>query len=156
MRQMGWLAVVAPLTSCASTSTIDTQRHGALPSRGAYVLVDSSEIAPSTAASAITSRLDELGFTKGAPAQYAIQFTEADLPGKAGLYIPDRTASADEQAWLASPTRSKSRRVGRLAISFTDMATGREIFRVDGEERYRAKADQRGDELIQSVLSHLR
>src|SRR3546814_7154828 len=79
---------------------------------------------------ALISRLAEEGFSRSDNARYLVQISFSEVPGQTGIYAP-RGQSADriKEVWLTAPSRSRATITRRLAVSFTEVATGTEIDR---------------------------
>lgn len=144
------------LASCTSHPRIEIGEKGAVPQPAAYILAGDMNDAPSSLAARLADQLGGEGFTKASAPRYLVQIVDAALPGGAGLFLPDAQPDQSGHApWLESPTNSRSKHKRRLTISFTDIATGREVYRAYGIEHYRKQQRDDGDPLVDAVLSQL-
>jgi hypothetical protein len=146
-----WVAALLPamatVTGCAHAPAPQIVQSGALPPGGAsYALVETDGAKPASGA-AIAQCLGNRGMTVSDAPAYLAQISESDRPGKAVAYPADpKPEKGQEPQWLpgSAPGRGTIR---SLALTLTDAATGREVYRVTASERHSRKdTAARGDE----------
>src|SRR3546814_19414443 len=78
------------------------------------------------------------------------------VPGQTGIYAP-RGQSADriKEVWLTAPSRSRATITRRLAVSFTEVATGTEIYRAHVNEVIRTERSDDGMRLVDALATSL-
>jgi hypothetical protein len=144
------------LASCASLPPMEIEDTGSLPPPAGFQLRHDETGASSAFAAAIATELEARGFTDTERPDYLVQIAGSDLPGKTGLFVPDApTGEDDQQQWLSSPTRTSSIRTRRLVISVTEIASGREVYRVHGIAPYRSGQADHVDRLANAILAQL-
>lgn len=93
------------------------------------------------------------GFTLSDQPVYRVDLTLAEIPGRAGLYVP--AAQEGERVWTVAPSRSRASKTYRATISFTDVASGREIMRAYAHERRRRAPADEETHLADALLSQI-
>lgn len=147
-------AALFVLAGCAPRPNIAVTHIGALPSAREFVL--GGEADTNSAPPGILAGLAEKGFTPSADGALLLQVSDSARSAKTGLFLPDIPENAGGQpTWLSSPGTSKSAKIRRMVISFTDRASGREVYRVTGTEKFRPAQKMVGDPLMQAVLERL-
>lgn len=143
-------------SACASHPAIWLAREGTLPAGGAFAY-GAADTEPVPEEALVTARLREHGFTPGASPAYLVQVSHSTRGAKAGLFLPDAPPGTDgKRAWLMPPAGGSTRRLDSFAVSFTDTASGREVYRISGTERYRpARAGASPSRLAEAVLAQL-
>lgn len=140
------------LSACASPPKAALRTTGTMPQAGGIELVGAAS-GDRASRTALLERLAARGLSPSQEPDYFVQFTNALLPGRTGLFAPE--SRADEKTWLVSPTRSRSidQRVYTLVVS--DRATGRELYRLVGQMPVRRGKPGSEDRLSQAFLAEL-
>lgn len=156
MRESHYLtATFILLASCSSYPQLATGRSGPLPSPGTYQLAQDSN-QTGALENALISRLAEEGFSRSDNARYLVQISFSEVPGQTGVYAP-RGQSADRimEVWLTAPSRSRATITRRLVVSFTEAATGTEIYRAHVSEVVRTERSDDGMRLVDALATSL-
>lgn len=155
MKTVYLLSATLLLACCASPSKIEVADAGQLPKPADHTIrVSTSAGAPVT--ETIMTALASRGFKVADPAQFLVQIVSSDIPGKTGLFLPESAPdAAGKPAWLTAPSRSTRTPTRRITITFTDIATGKEVYRASGTERYRAGKSDSSDALIDAVVGQI-
>lgn len=127
--------VVFTLTGCSSSSQIAVTSSGAIPTRGAYTVVEgvSGDISRSVA-----DVLARQGLTKSESPNYVVQLSYAERPAGTGLLVP---LGSDPQ-WLGRPDfYNRKRPVVTLGISIAEVANGRELYHASASGPPHSKKD---------------
>lgn len=140
------------LSACASQPKAALQTTGTMPRAGGIELVGAAS-GDGAWETALLERLAARGLSRSQEADYFVQFTNALLPGRTGLFAPE--GETDEKTWLVPPTRSRSldQRVYTLVV--LDRATGRELYRLVGQMPVRRGKPESQDRLSQAFLAEL-
>jgi hypothetical protein len=140
------------LSACASPPKAALRTTGALPQAGGIELVGAAS-GDSAWGTALLEKLAARGLSRSREADYFVQFTNALLPGRTGLFAPE--SETEGKTWLVSPTRSRSidQRVYTLVVS--ERATGRELYRLVGQMPVRQGTPESEDRLSQAFLAEL-
>lgn len=148
-------AALFVLAGCVSRPNIAVTQSGTLPPARQFVLSGEANM-ENASRPEILAGLAEKGFTASPDGALLLQWSDSVRSGKTGLFLPDLPADDGGQPkWLSSPGTSKSAKIRRVVVSFTDRASGREVYRVTGTEKFRASAKRVGDPLMQAVLERL-
>jgi|GEM_PF-1670561 len=155
MEKVYLLSATLLLACCASPQTMDVANAGRLPKPGGHNLqVSSSADGPLT--DRVLAALTSQGFKVAEPADYFVQIASSDIPGKTGLFLPDTGVDASgNRTWLTAPSRSKGIQTRSITITLTDIATGKEVYRAFGDERYRAGQLVGSDALLDAVVGQI-
>ncbi|MBO9726375.1 MAG: hypothetical protein J7530_18555 [Novosphingobium sp.] len=118
------------LSACASPPKAALRATGTMPQAGGIELVGAASD-DGAWGTALLEKLAARGLSRSQEAAYFVQFTNALLPGRTGLFAPE--GGTEEKTWLVSPTRFRSidQQVYTLVVS--DRATGRELYRLVGQ-----------------------
>jgi hypothetical protein len=156
MKQAYFLLATLLLAGCASPYGIDVADAGQLP-KPADPSLHVSPAADTLLTDRVMGVLTSQGFKVADPAGYLVQIVSSDVPGRTGLFLPEGAPDASgKQAWLTAPSRSKTTRTRRITVTFTDVATGKEVYRAFGDERYRAGDPGSSDALIDAVVGQIK
>lgn len=93
------------------------------------------------------------GFSRSERADYLVQLTTARLPGGTGLFAPQD--KADEKTWLVPPTRSRSAELRVYTLVISQRETGRELYRLVGQEPVKQGRPGVEGQLLQAFLTQL-
>ncbi len=128
------IGVAALLGACTSGPRVDVVTSGALPSAGAYSLVDTADTASRRTLSVC---LAAHGLTPANGAAYLALLSESDRPRPVGAMTPQAESDKRPDIWLpgAAPDR---RQVRSLTLVLMQAATGQELYRIVVRQRYRA------------------
>lgn len=136
------------LAGCATRPAITAAAAGTMPPPGGFRILGVGG-ARSNLETAVAARLEAKGFAAAAKGPLLVQVSQSEPPAKTGL----TAARPDEGQWLVEPTRSQSQQFRRLVVTITDSATGEEIYRAYGTERYRSGQSGDGETLQEAVLA---
>lgn len=139
------------LAGCATRPAISAATAGTMPPPGSFRILGVGD-AQSGIERAVAAKLEAQGFAADAKGRMLVQISQSEPPAKAGLTV----ASPGDDQWLVEPTRSKSQRIKRLVVTITDSATGEEMYRASGTERYRPGKSADGETLQEAVLALFR
>ena len=136
------------LAGCATRPAITASEVGTMPPPGGFRIVGVGA-AQSSLETALAAKLEANGFAADAKGRMLVQISQSEPPARTGL----TTAPPADAQWLIEPTRAKSQRIKRLVVTVTDGATGEEIYRAYGTERYRPVKPGDGEALQEAVLA---
>lgn len=136
------------LAGCATRPAITAAAAGTMPPPGSFRILGVDD-APSNLDTAVAAKLEAQGFAADAKGRLLVQTSQSEPPAKAGLTV----APPSDDQWLIEPTGSKSRRIKRLVVTITDSATGKEMYRASGSERYQPGKTADGEALRDAVLA---
>lgn len=156
MRMILCLSGAALLAACASTPRIAVNQSGNVPERAAFTLGAEANPAAAAYEKAMLAGLETRGFTQSRDGHYLVQFADSARPARTGIFLPESAPAADgEQDWLSAPGGGGKKLVRRVFLSFTDRASGQEVYRVTGTETFKPKRDAGEDALMKAVLASL-
>lgn len=155
MEKVILLSAALLVSGCASPPGIDVAGTGRLPNPPGHMLQLSGSGDP-VLTERIMTALTARGFKVADPADYLVQIVGSDIPGKAGLYLPEALPDASGQrAWLAPPSRRKALQTRRITVTLTDVDSGSEVYRASAYERYREGKSEGSDALIDAVVGQI-
>lgn len=149
------LSATLLVAGCASPYGMNVNHVGQLPTHTGQT-VQIGDAADPVLTERVMAKLASRGFTVADPADYLVQIVSSDLPAKTGAFLPERATDASgKRAWLMAPSRKRKVQTRRVIITLTDVATGSEIYRAAGDERYRAGKPGNSDALIEAVVAQI-
>ncbi|WP_454798030.1 hypothetical protein [Novosphingobium lindaniclasticum] len=146
------LGLAALLPACTSLPKPTVNATGAIPQAGGIELVG-GPADDGDWQSAILADLAARGFSRSERADYVVQLTTARLPGGTGLFAPQN--KADEKTWLVPPTRSRSTELRVYTLVISQRETGRELYRLVGQEPVKQGRPGVEGQLLQAFLTQL-
>ena len=145
------------LAGCAATPALKLHESGTRPAAAGIALGKQGPETGGEASAAILAGLATAGYAPSDAPAYLVQFSDSARAAKTGLFLPDLPAGADGgYAWLDAPAKGGERTLRRIVISFSDMTTGRELYRLSGTERVKPDRPAGEDPLLPGMIALLK